>query len=254
MRTSRRSHGATLQKVQVILKSTSRTALELSSRAPTRPVGRCGCSGSGRTASSAKATATRNPSGYFENYGTCWNAEKATLFCPPLTLEPSAAAVLLAPPMTLALSPLAVFCRPPLTLEATAVVMFSCPPLMLEVPPLAVLFKPPETVSALAIAWLPVPPVTLEKSPLATFRTPAANAETPSSVLAAPAARPPCLVKLCCPPTMRLCDPVRLTASVCCSSYPTIRLPRPVSVLLSSVLPLPLRTWTLAPLELMCGA
>src|SRR5207249_5936801 len=165
-------------------------------------------------------------------------AEKATLPCPPLTLEPSPAAVLVSPPMTLALSPLAVFPRPPLTLEATATVMFSCPPLMLEDPP---------------PAKLPAPPVTLEKSPLATFLTPAANAETPASVLAAPAARPPYLVKLCCPPTMRLCDPVRLTASVCCSSYPTIRLPRPVGVLLSSVLPLPLRTWTLAPLKIMCG-
>src|SRR5882762_10252235 len=227
MRTSRRSHAATLQKMQAILKNTSRTAPERSSRAPTPPVGRCGCSGSGRTASPPRTTSIRNRRDCFENYGTCWNGKKAMLPCPPLTVEASAAAVLVKPPVTLALSALAVFCRPPVTLEE---------------PPLAVLFAPPETVSALANARLPAPPVTLEKSPLATFLAPAANAETPSSVLAAPAARPPCLVKLCCPPTMRLCDPVRLTASVCCSSYPTIRLPRPVSVLLSWVLPLPLRT------------
>src|SRR6266705_79975 len=197
MRTSRRSHGATLQKVQVILKSTSRTAPGRSSRAPTPPVGRCGCSAWARTASSGRATVIPNPSGYFENgdrphfpagcaeqrkmgsvpifenYGTCWNGETALLNCPPLTLEPSAAAVLLAPPMTLALSPFAKFPRPPLTLEPTAVVWLFCPPLMLEEPP---------------PAKLPAPPVTLEQSPLATFLTPAANAETPSSVLAAPAA------------------------------------------------------------------
>src|SRR2546430_3543376 len=240
MRTLRRSHAATLQKVQVILKSTSRTAPERSSRAPTPPVGRCGCSAWARTASSARATATWNPSGYFEklkngdrphfpagcaeqrkmgsapifeNYGTCWNGEVALLPCPPLTVAASPPAELPSPPVTLAMSPFAKFPRPPLTLEATAVVMFPCPPLMLEESPPAKLPAPPVTLEKSPLAALFVPPATLAPRPLAMFLTPAANAETPSSVLAAPAARPPCLVKLCCPPTMRLCDPVRLTAS-----------------------------------------
>src|SRR2546422_974603 len=114
-----------------------------------------------------------------------------------------------------------------------------------------------------AVALRGLPPLTLLLMPVIAFLKPATI--------------PPHDENVCTGPTTRLCDPVRgpllkVPERAEVSSYPMIRLPRPVSVslgvplaspkkltpkaacvVLSSVNPEPLRMWTLAPSKITCG-